>query len=315
MGNLRKRWIRTRRAAVQWRLRAVPVGRAVLRGTLNLGRPQPKVSAVVVARNDGYFRDYAERMRATISWNHKHLADEVVLVEWNPPDGAPLFATRFVREFPFLRAFVVPAHIHRGFAGAAPLGMLDYLAKNVGIRRATGEYVLVTNVDIFIEPRAAFIRYMLNPQFVFRTRRVDFEWDGQLPSRDILWDRCRHRPGPPGWRENMFHGSGDFTLAHRALWQRARGYDESMPLQRMHADSRGLLQLQAHGGVVVLWGYHYHTYHASSSTAIGGPAALNPFDFKANLPYRNPETWGLGLYTETPLAERVWLLAQPDDKL
>lgn len=300
-----KRW---RKAVRQRRQRLVPLVRAVSYGLFHVARRRLRVSAVVVARNDGYFPDYADRIRATVAWNHAHLADEVILVEWNPPADKPLFATTLTREFPFLKAYVVPEGIHRQFAPPASLGMLDYMAKNVGIRRATGDYICASNIDIFFDPDAAFIRFMLAPQFIFRTRRVDFHWDGKPMCRETLCRKAGQLPGPTGWKSNFFHGSGDFTLAHRALWDRARGYDESIPLQRMHADSRGQMQLQACGGIFVLWGYHYHTYHASSSTSVSPSALGGNVDFRSGVPYGNSIDWGLNQARERPLAERAWEL-------
>lgn len=306
-----KRSRRMRKALRQWRVRIVPLGRAVVGGALHVGRKRPRVSAVVVARNDGYFPDYEARLRATVMWNHARLADEVILVEWNPPAGAPLFATNLTRDFPFVKAYVVPENIHQQFAPPPHLCMLDYMAKNVGIRRATGDYICGSNIDICFDPCAAFIRFMLAPQFIYRTRRVDFHWDGNPIQAENLCRKAGHLPGPTGWRSNFFHGSGDFTLAHRDLWHRARGYDESIPLQRLHADSRGLMQLQAQGGIIVLWGHHYHTYHASSSTGAGKAIVPGAFNFMESLPYENGAAWGLGQAVEAPLSERVWQLSLP----
>jgi len=46
---------------------------------------RPSITAVVVGRNDDYMSDFAHRLRATIAWNTKYLADEVIFIEWNPP--------------------------------------------------------------------------------------------------------------------------------------------------------------------------------------------------------------------------------------
>lgn len=305
---LARRVKRLRRSFRQWRDRTVPLARAVARGATHIRRPRPRVSAVVVARNDGYFPDYAARIHATVEWNHARLADEVILVEWNPPPDRPLFATGLAAEFPFLKAYVVAPALHQAYAPPPHLVILDYMAKNVGIRRATGDYICASNIDIFFEPRAAFIRFMLDPAFVFRTSRVDFHWDGKPMRPGILRGESPDLPGFDGWRSCFFHGSGDFTLAHRDLWYRARGYDESIPLQRMHADSRGLLQLGACGGKIVLWGCHYHTFHASASTAAGNPTLGGPIEIGAGIPYTNSENWGLGNAVETQLSERVWTL-------
>jgi len=42
---------------------------------------RPAITAVVVGRNDDYMSDFVHRLRTTIAWNIKYLANEVVL--WN----------------------------------------------------------------------------------------------------------------------------------------------------------------------------------------------------------------------------------------
>src|ERR687883_1324633 len=73
---------------------------------------RPGVTAVVVGRNDDYMPDFRQRLEATVRWNHEHLADEVIFVEWNPPPERDLLAKELTRKFPFVRAYVVPPEIH-----------------------------------------------------------------------------------------------------------------------------------------------------------------------------------------------------------
>src|SRR5881394_2331675 len=59
-----------------------------------------KVAAVIVGRNDDYMPDFAQRLHATVAWNIRHLVNEVIFVEWNPPADRPLLASRLTSEFP-----------------------------------------------------------------------------------------------------------------------------------------------------------------------------------------------------------------------
>src|SRR5229473_1473492 len=63
------------------------------------GSRRPSVTAVVVGRNDDYMPDFAFRLRATIAWNMKYLASEVIFVEWNPPPDRDLLSIDLTKRF------------------------------------------------------------------------------------------------------------------------------------------------------------------------------------------------------------------------
>src|SRR5437899_3940861 len=72
----------------QARFRSVFAARGLsnfFRLRLNRNDSRPSIAAVVVGRNDDYMPDFAQRLFATIEWNIRYLANEVVFVEWNPP--------------------------------------------------------------------------------------------------------------------------------------------------------------------------------------------------------------------------------------
>jgi hypothetical protein len=116
---------------------------------------QPYVSFVVSARNDNYGGDFLRRIQLFVSTLAKlcerhRLAAELLVVEWNPPaDRPPL---REAVEWPgnglTIRIVTVPPSFHRGIANSDKMPMFEYFGKNVGIRRARGDYVLITNPDI-----------------------------------------------------------------------------------------------------------------------------------------------------------------------
>ncbi len=76
---------------------------------------------------------------------------ELVIVDWNPPAEKPLLAdaidwpgTDWVES----RVVEVPAELHRRYKHADSLPLYQMIAKNVGIRRSRGEFVLATNIDL-----------------------------------------------------------------------------------------------------------------------------------------------------------------------
>lgn len=118
---------------------------------------EPYISLVVTARNDDHGGDLLNRMQAfTEGWieqsNRFALESELIIVEWNPAEErAPLAdALRWPAENRYcrVRVITVPQSVHRKYRHADALGLYQMIAKNVGIRRARGKFVLATNIDI-----------------------------------------------------------------------------------------------------------------------------------------------------------------------
>jgi hypothetical protein len=108
---------------------------------------------------------------------HK-LSAELIIVEWNPPfDRPPL-----IEELKWpaslgtcdIRIVTVPAIRHKRCAHADKLPLYQMIAKNVGIRRARGKFVVATNIDIiFSDSVICYLRDKLEPAFLYRNDRCD----------------------------------------------------------------------------------------------------------------------------------------------
>jgi hypothetical protein len=118
---------------------------------------RPYISVVVSARNDDQGGDMLRRMRAFVgAWvgqcKQYDLPTEIIIVEWHPPSERATLIEAL--DLPSelapcqLRFIEVPAKRHACFDGCKTIPLLRILAKNAGIRRARGEFVLATNPDI-----------------------------------------------------------------------------------------------------------------------------------------------------------------------
>lgn len=274
-----------------------------------LSPPKTSVCAVFAGRNDDFVADNEARIRAVIEWNTKVLCDEVIFVEWNPLPDRPLLSPALTKDYANLRAYVVPREIHERISTNPRMPVMEYFAKNVGIRRALSEYVCATNSDILWDENVRRMKWLLDETLVFRTRRIELRWQGEPPTQGFLRDERNRIEYRDGWRQELAFGCGDFTLAHKSLWHRARGYDESLTGSRISCDGRGLFQLFAHGGKPAHMGLHYHLFHGTTSTSQGSTSHGQTFDYRENLPYQNAPTWGLGDCAEQAIGERVWMLS------
>jgi hypothetical protein len=285
-----------------------------LRGAYNFARlrlerngARPSVTAVVVGRNDDYMSDFRERLHATIEWNMRHLIDEVIFIEWNPPADRELLAPALAARFPRLRAYVVPPEIHDAVCHNPHVNLLEFHAKNVGVRRAATPWIVTTNADaVFgLDVVQRLRRASLSSDVVWTAERIDIPWPEGRRREIAVLDCLRYKRVIPYSQL----GTGEFALASRELWHAVRGYDESMSKHRMGCDHRGIAQMLAHGAKVNRAGSVLHLEHPTSCTET---RVLQPDHGEwaqlEGLPYCNGDDWGLGDYREVQLAERVWRL-------
>ncbi|RZI47100.1 hypothetical protein [Candidatus Finniella inopinata] len=146
---------------------------------------KPYLSVVATSRNDDHGGNALWRTQHFVSGLAAQalvheVSIELILVDWNPPaDKSDLVdALAWPENNPYFhyRVVQVPAVYHQQFQFADKLPLFQYLAKNVGIRRAQGEYVLATNIDIlFSDKLMQFIKGGLQPGHCYRVDRFDID--------------------------------------------------------------------------------------------------------------------------------------------
>jgi len=145
---------------------------------------EPYLSLVVTARNDDHGGNLLGRMQIFVDgWlaqaRRYKIPSELIIVEWNPPaDRLPLAEALKWSENAgpcAVRIIEVPREIHSRFKHAESLPLYQMIAKNVGIRRARGRFILATNIDIlFSDELAAFIgEQKLSMDRMYRIDRHD----------------------------------------------------------------------------------------------------------------------------------------------
>jgi hypothetical protein len=115
------------------------------------------LSIVATTRNDDHGGDLLKRTQAFVNSVYVQAKKfavpvELIIVEWNPPTDRPLLKDVLIApaaDVPVsLRIIVVPQTVHKTYRFSDSLGLYQMIAKNVGIRRAKGEFILCTNIDI-----------------------------------------------------------------------------------------------------------------------------------------------------------------------
>lgn len=144
----------------------------------------PYISYVVAARNDDHGGSLSKRMQLFINGildqcRRNELDAELIIVEWNPPPNRPRIAEAFswpTEPSPcVVRIIEVPATIHNSFDNAEKIPLFQFIGKNVGIRRSTGQFVLATNVDLLYSEE--MVSYLATRRLAFdcyyRANRYD----------------------------------------------------------------------------------------------------------------------------------------------
>jgi hypothetical protein len=292
----------------------------------------PLVSIVLTGRNDGYGGDFVTRFFRTLRFNHQQLvarrvAHEIVFVEWAPPEGSPLLVEQVFEAVPELDRTICSWYIvDRRYQEALSLNLrleyLEFLAKNVGIRRSRGRYVLTSNCDVYLGRRVldALEGDRLRPRVLYRAPRHDIKLavDQSRLDWSVLEDP-RNLDGPAHVLKPPYMGSatGDFVLLDRASFHEIRGFNEIYRVARIGID-RNILVKALSSGIAIedIGGPVYHVNHVGSYRI--SPAAYAGREAEAHwgdrrwhsggVSYSNPTTWGLGRAPLRTAEEGVYCL-------
>lgn len=233
----------------------------------------------------------------------RETAQEIVIVEWNV--SKPIDYDDVIPTGKFEVRVIHTGDLHRDVPNPHGFRYFEWFPKNIGLRRAKGEFLLSSNPDdLWSEPLAQFLsQRRLERGHFYRVNRHDTQ-DGRVfricyptgaKSPDSTPEQIKQNaPRACPWSENMLHynASGDFTLMAKDDWFLIHGnpereYNDSIDGQTLWlAHQKGLKQ-------VVLPYPIYHPDHPRTLNLMNG---VQPFDSKwdDNKPHarENGEDWG-----------------------
>lgn len=264
---------------------------------------------------------------------------ELIIVEWNPLPGRKRLAALLKKPecavgIP-VRIITVPEKVHNSLHNSGRVGLFEFYAKNVGIRRAGGEFILSTNNDLlFTEELIQFLsRRELRSDCFYRVDRHNLsvgEIPDLLPNHLMKYcdfktrtisgqygERKPHAPCPPDDHKTIHvHACGDFTLMPAKAWRGINGYPQ-IPMHGLHCDSLGLfLALMAGYRQIIIRDpariYHIDHSHSAQHKVIDTKAPILSWNkvtmFKKYMdkykkfPFNKPD-WG---FAEIEFEERVF---------
>jgi hypothetical protein len=300
---------------------------------LDRSSPPFLISIVLTGRNDGYGGDFLGRLFRTLRFNHQQLAQrgiahEIVFVEWAPPRDRPRLFDLVFAAVPELDRRVcawyeVDARYQDELSLNPSLAYLEFIAKNVGVRRARGRFVLTTNCDVFLGRTILDLleRGALKPGIVYRAARHDLDLGESRQSVDwaTLEDPAILTRPVRALKPPFFGGgTGDFMLLDRDSFHRVRGFNEVYRVARFGIDRNFLVKVLSSGLTIADIGgpvYHIshegsfrdnrHTYAGREQDAHWGKTRWHA----RGVIYTNPLTWGLASAPTTLVSPSQWRLA------
>lgn len=274
----------------------------------------PYLTFVFTGRNDDFGGDFNGRFFRALRFNHERLSEagvphDLVFVEWRPLTDRPYLATVLWREFAgsgatHIHSYVVDPAYHDALTLNPRLQFQEFIAKNVGIRRARGQFVLTTNTDIYLS-RGVIDRLAaraLDNGVLYRAARHDLK--GNIDPSFIDWDvlederncEVKNRIKPPLYT----NASGDFLLLDRGTYHRLRGFNEVYRTAKIHMDGNFCIKAYVSGAPLVDVGspvYHVgrgtlHAHRGAYRTR-PGDAPWGDIRWNSEVVYENPAGWGL----------------------
>lgn len=258
------------------------------------------LSAVVVTRNDNYGGNLNDR--AVFCLNSLiDTFDEVILIDWNSDKGPLLWDINDkVESKGKLKHIVINPEVAKHLTNFDPHAQVcnEVLGRNIGIRRATGDYIVSTNIDV-IAPRredlekAIIEEFDKNTFYTISRRHTDWETIEEFCGGTREYGRWREirehliqNSEERTTEESVVNGDdysiinccGDFQLAHRDIWHSIKGFEEDL-IYVLYSDTNVQKKAVMHGYDLkaVYSPALFHIYHGK-----GGGGFLDGINRKVN---------------------------------
>jgi hypothetical protein len=246
-----------------------------------------KISVVVIGKNDDYGGNLTHRFTHCLNILTQSF-DEIIYVDWKS-NGKSLIeeVINNVEKKDNIKSYIVSEQdIQNNNPEYIDYSIVEVIARNIGIRRATNDWILVTNVDILIEN---FDLSQFNDHTLYTSARIDVPQEFHLNHNDSVEllnsvkenkDRFKIQPdavidGKSVWDSgdvwSLVVGCGDFQFAHKKVWYGIKGFEESCG-GRCYADSnlmkKGALYFKIEKANVPLYHLNHGTNKNSSPNEI-----------------------------------------------
>ena len=265
-----------------------------------------KSSVVILTKNDNYGENLNHRAKMCINSLVENF-DEVVIVDWKTRDRKTLLSN-IIDQVPHVGKIksieVSNELLKEKYPHYYQWNILEAVGRNVGIRRATGDWLASTNVDIVTTP-IDFSKLSLNEFYTSSRRDIDENFHLGITDyqqlKNILWENKDSYHDKPVVQNSTDIWSlvvccGDFQIGARDVWMKTKGFEESI-LYGCGIDSNVMKKASYHSDIKILPYYLFHLNHGKGGERFDGEvtppmsnqhAIIQDFDQTTN-----GENWGL----------------------
>lgn len=305
---------------------------------------KPYFSIVVVGRHDNFSAGFEKRAQNFLDTIDSHLGTvplaniELIFVDYATPIAKNPLLERVLKIGNNLkgrmRYIVVSQEDHNtillNMKTDVKITFLEYVAKNIGIRRAHGKFILTTNPDDLLSVNLfeLIAAHQFNTALYYRAERWDNRDNTSYTIRDFVrgtsepWEmqrwnvnqRCRHRSprfniidSKSSYEMRSFLcGAGDFILMSKKMWDVIEGFNEFPANPNVDALLSGrLMKLVPGYAQMVMYPLILHQRHPRKN--VQRPSVVNMSDHiqeyictgqcKGCGNYDDTDRWGAADYT------------------
>ena len=229
-----------------------------------------KKSVILTSRNDNYGGNLHKRTTMALkSLIENH--DEVIFVDWKTVNSEGVISN-IKHDLPQtgkLKYIQVPKEfLKEKYPHIADYTIIESIGRNIGIRRATNEYIISTNIDIVTTPLDDSI---LNENTFYTVPRRDVDESFHLSFNDYqslynsLWEnrdgyRTKERFETDDDKWSLINCCGDYQIGHKNVWNQMKGFEESV-LFGCGIDTNVMKKASFYSDIKVLDHYVFHLNH------------------------------------------------------
>ena len=200
--------------------------------------------------------------------------DEVIFVDWKTKNGEGVISNikHNLPQTGKLKYIQVPKEfLKEKYPEIADYSMIESIGRNIGLRRASHDYIISTNIDIVTTPIEDSI---LKEDVFYTVPRRDVDESFHLSFNDYnslyksLWDnrdgyRTKERFKSETDKWSLINCCGDYQIGHKNIWNQMKGFEESI-LFGCGIDTNVMKKASLYSNIQVLDHYIFHLNHGKS---------------------------------------------------
>ena len=229
-----------------------------------------KKTVVLTSRNDDYGGNLHKRTTMALTSLIEH-HDEVIFVDWKTVNGEGVISNikhNLPRTGKLKYVQVPKEFLKEKYSHISNYTIIESIGRNIGIRRATNDYIISTNIDIVTTPLDDSI---LNENTFYTVPRRDVDESFHLSFSDYqslynsLWEnrdgyspKERFETDDDKW--SLINCCGDYQIGHKNVWNQMKGFEESV-LFGCGIDTNVMKKASFYSDIKVLDHYVFHLNH------------------------------------------------------